>query len=96
MSQTIQVLDPTAPDRTQGQQPRRTLASLEGKVAGFIDNSKPNFEYLAADLGELLRSRYGVKSVVTHRKHVASVAASAAVMEDLRARCDFVITGMGD
>ena len=90
------VFDPTAPESTQAQQQRRTLDSLKGKVVGFIDNSKPNFNHLVDDLGELLVSRYGVKATVKHRKHLASIAASEEVMKDLTSQCDFVITGSGD
>jgi len=96
MSSRVLVFDPTAPAPAQGQQRRRTLDSLEGKVAGFIDNSKANFNYLVDDLGELLTGRYGVKSIIKHRKHVASVPASEEVMKDLTDRCNFVITGVGD
>ena len=53
MSDTQIVLDPVAPAGTAGESAAfRPLASLDGKVVGFIDNSKPNFSFLADDLGE--------------------------------------------
>ena len=96
MTSRISLFDPTAPDRTEGQQVRRTLDGLEGKVVGFIDNSKPNFNHLVDDLAALMESRYGVKSTVKHAKRAPSIAASEEVMKDLSARCDLVITGAGD
>ena len=97
MSDTQIVLDPVAPAATAGESAAfRPLASLDGKVVGFIDNSKPNFQFLADDLGALLKSKYGVADVVRHRKPTASVPASAQVLADIDKQCDLVITGSGD
>ena len=53
----MQVYDPTAPGPEATQNLRRSVADLKGKVVGFIDNSKPNFNLLADDLAALLISR---------------------------------------
>ena len=45
--------------------------SLAGKTIGFIDNSKPNFNYLVDDLSELLVSKHGVAGVIKRRKRSA-------------------------
>jgi hypothetical protein len=91
------VLDPVAPSGVAGTiHVFRPLDSLQGRVVGFIDNSKPNFNFLADDLGELLMSKYGVARVVRHRKPTASVSASREVFADIRKQCDLVITGSGD
>lgn len=96
MSGTLMVYDPVAPCLAQPAQTRRTLESLRGKTIGFIDNSKPNFHYLVDDLAELLEKKHGVGRVVKRRKHSASIGAPDAVMADLVAECDAVITGSGD
>ena len=97
MSDTQIVFDPVAPAGTAVDSAAfRPLASLEGMVVGFIDNSKPNFSFLADDLGELLTAKYGVKKVVRHRKPTASVSASPQVFADIKKECDLVITGSGD
>ena len=72
------------------------LKSLAGKVVGFIDNSKPNFDNLIATISRSLIERYGVKEVITRRKPMASVPATAAVMQELVDQCDLIITGSGD
>lgn len=72
------------------------LKSLAGKVVGFIDNSKPNFDNLIDAISRTLIERYGVREVITRRKPMASVPATAAVMQELVDRCDLVITGSGD
>jgi hypothetical protein len=95
LSEHAVILDPAA--RVQGARAAlKPLDTLQGKVVGFIDNSKPNFQHLVDDLANVLVSRYGVASVVKHRKRAASMAASADVYKDLGEKCDIVITGSGD
>ena len=99
MAVTITLYDPTAPRREAVDAPETVkprLTALSGKVVGFIDNAKPNFGALAADLGELLMSKYGVSRVITRRKSSASIPAKAEVIDELSAVCDVVITGSGD
>ena len=96
MAGTQLVYDPVAPCLTAPQESRRSLDRLAGKVIGFIDNAKPNFNFLVDDLSELLVGRYGVAGVIKRRKRSASQAATEAVMKELTERCDAVITGSGD
>ena len=95
MTHTV-IFDPTTPSGAGAQRPWQALDSLQGKVVGFIDNSKPNFNHLADDLAELLVSRHGVARVIRHRKRAASVPALETVYADIAANCDLVITGSGD
>lgn len=99
MTATVMLYDPTAPRREPEDAPgtaHAALTGLAGKVVGFIDNAKPNFGQLAEDLGDLLKSKYGVARVVTHRKPSASVPAKPEAIDSLSAECDVVITGSGD
>ena len=99
MSRTLTLFDPTAPSRSVADAPRvakAALTGLAGKVVGFIDNAKPNFDVLADALGEVLTSRYGVARVVKRRKPSASVPAKREVIEALSGECDVVIAGSGD
>ena len=97
MVKTIYVLDPVAPSPVAADTRHRRLDGLQGKVLGFIDNSKPNFAYLVADLAELAVARYGARGVLTHTKVLgSSVPADEAVYRDFAERCDIVITGSGD
>jgi hypothetical protein len=95
MSNNI-ILDPTAPSGAGAQRPWRALDTLKGKTVAFIDNSKPNFNHLARDLGELLVQHHGVAKVIHHRKRAASVPALETVYADIEANVDLVITGSGD
>jgi len=90
------ILEPTAQPAVRAREAWRPLDTLEGKVIGFIDNSKPNFQHLADDLEELLIKRHRVAAVVRHRKLSASMPAPDSAIADVEAKCDLVITGSGD
>jgi hypothetical protein len=90
------IVNPVAAHDSQPRQSRRALDSLEGKVVGFIDDAKPNFNHLVDDLAELLIASYGVSKVVKRRKRVSSYAAPEAMIDELAQECDVVITGSGD
>jgi hypothetical protein len=92
----VLLYDPTAPRHADTRRDQRNLATLAGKVIGFIDNAKPNFEFLVDDLADLLVANYGVSRVVKRRKPSASIPASEAVVNELAGQCDLVITGSGD
>jgi hypothetical protein len=96
MNRSITILDPVSPAASAATHAWRPLDTLQGKVVGFIDNSKPNFNHLVDDLSRLLIDKYGAASVVKHRKLAASIPAPDEVIKDVEERCDLVITGSGD
>jgi hypothetical protein len=91
----VLLYDPSAP-RMPTSRNGITLDTLSGKVVGFIDNAKPNFDHLVDELERLLLTDYRVARVVKRRKPSASVPAAPQVVEALAAECDLVITGSGD
>ena len=94
MAATTRILDPIAPSQ-HAPRTQTVLDGLAGKTIGFIDNAKPNFNFLADDLGEVLKEQYGVAAVLKHRKP-GQVPVETAVLDDYEARADAVITGSGD
>jgi hypothetical protein len=88
--------DPTAARQVAAAAANAALATLSGKVVGFIDNAKPNFNHLVDDLAELLVANYGVKRVMKRRKTSASIPAPEEIVRELAQECDLVITGSGD
>ena len=96
MAATVLLYDPTAPRMERPEQAEQLLAGLAGKVVGFIDNAKPNFNHLVDDLAELLTSKHGVKRVLKRQKRSASVPAPDEVIKEFAEQCDLVITGSGD
>ena len=95
MTKRLTVLDPIAPTPGQSKRLDRRLENLDGKVVGFIDNAKPNFNHLVDDLGELLVRHHGVRRIIKHRKPGQVPVAETALAEITQA-CDLVITGSGD
>jgi len=67
-----------------------------GRVVGFIDNTKHNFDRLAADLGALLQERYGVRAVIHRRKANAATPALSELIAELSKECDVVLAGSAD
>ena len=96
MTSSMLIYDPIAPCLTQTLESRQALDSLAGKVIGFIDNSKPNFNHLVEDLSRILVEQHGAKGVVLRRKRSASQGLAEAVMNELVGQVDAVITGSGD
>jgi hypothetical protein len=92
----VLLYDPTAPRRAEMGKAGGQVDTLAGKVVGFIDNAKPNFNHLVDDLADLLVAKYGVKSVVKRRKRSASVPAPEEIVRELADQCDVVIAGSGD
>src|SRR5690348_8789078 len=96
MSQTVAVYDPVAPCLTQTTASRLSLDRLDGKVIGFVDNAKPNFNHLVEALSRVLVDKYGVKSVIARRKRSAAQGAPDAMLKELVETADAVIAGSGD
>jgi len=74
----------------------RDFATLDGKVVGLLDSTKPNSDRLLLALGELLRERYAVKELVAAQKPYFGNPVPADQAAALAERCDVVITGVGD
>ena len=96
MASTMEICDPCAPlPRGEGALPA-ALDGLAGKVVGYIDNKKPNFNHLVDDLADVLTRKYGVRAVLKRGKRLQSIPAPESVIAELAAACDLVITGSGD
>jgi len=92
----VLLYDPAAPREVGCIPASRNLDTLAGKVVGFIDNAKPNFDHLVDELAKRLVERHGVARIVKRRKPSASIPAEPAIVNELAAQCDLVITGSGD
>ena len=92
----VLLYDPTATRREAPGVAGKKVDTLAGKVVGFIDNAKPNFNHLVDDLADLLVAQYGVKKVIKRQKRSASVPAPDEIVRELSDECDVVIAGSGD
>ena len=90
------IYNPTAACYHDAKSNAPVLATLAGKTIGFIDNAKPNFNFLVDELAEIFVQRHGAAKVIKRRKRGASMPAPRDVIEELANECDLVIAGSGD
>ncbi|MDR5709874.1 MAG: hypothetical protein QN172_11140 [Armatimonadota bacterium] len=91
------LVDPTGGTAQTTKSPApRIRSDLQGARVGLVDNGKRNAEAFLRALGELLQVRFGVQELHLRRKPNASLPAPPELVEDLLARCDVVIAGVGD
>lgn len=90
----VEILDPTLKVTDVNTLAPR-LPSLEGKVLGLLDNTKEKADVFLTTLGEYLRERYKLKTVILQRKASYSRVAAEPIIDELSEACDCVITAMG-
>ena len=92
----IRVMSPVGEVQQEGIAVPPLPEDWTGRVVGFIDNTKHNFDRLADGLGTLLQERYGVRAVIHRRKANASTPAPPELIAELSKECDVVFAGSGD
>ena len=93
---TIKVLSPAGVGKVGETALPPLPADLRGKTVGLLDNTKANADLLLGRLGELLRERHGVRSLVYCRKANASTPAPPDLLSDLTRSVEVVITASAD
>jgi len=98
ISKYLEVLDPTGVSEKQQLIASSGVGNLEGKVIGFIDNGKPNYDIFLARLMELLNQRFkfGGTIHVKKKEKDTGVALNTADIEKLTANCDIILNGICD
>ena len=76
--------------------PMPLLESIAGKRIGLLDNSKTNVAALLGRIGQALVRDHGAAELVVRTKLIYSRIAPAALLDDLAANCDAVVTAIGD
>jgi hypothetical protein len=93
----MNVLNPLG-HRASGASATKPLAprprSLRGLRIGVLDNSKPNAGVLLVRVAELIAARERAAGIVRWQKPGASYP--AAMMDDIVARADVLLTGSAD
>ena len=90
----MKLYDPTAEPRGITAQLAPRLASLSGKRAGILDNSKANAGTLMLAVTKILQERYGVTDVIKREKPVAGPPKPEVL--DALSQCDVVLVGSAD
>jgi hypothetical protein len=75
--------------------PRR-FSTLDGARIGLVSNSKLNADKVLLAIGDLLRERYEIETIVHERKANFSLPAPEPVIERIVNSSDVVIAGVGD
>jgi hypothetical protein len=72
------------------------VSKLEGLRLGLLDNTKWNANRLLRGLRDRLAQKHGFTAVNYYRKDSFSSAASPALLEEIAAANDVVVTAIGD
>jgi len=83
-----------APATTVAVESRKAGAS--GLRLGVLDNSKGNADHLLKFIVEGVKAAVPVASVVSLRKDSVSLPAPGAILDQLAAGADFVVSAMAD
>jgi hypothetical protein len=90
------IVDPTSRRGVEQGTLAPRKGSLEGATVGLLNSTKRNSDILLAAIGVELRERYGVKEVIEVAKPTFSLPAPSALVDELAAKCDAIVTGVGD
>jgi hypothetical protein len=70
--------------------------ALKGKRLAILDNTKWNAGKLLRDIQTQLTADAGLSTITYYRKHSFSMNATAALLDEIAANNDLVITAIGD
>lgn len=96
MSKTITLVVPEAPAPESAALVARRPVEKSGIRLGILDNSKGNADHLLRFLVEGLLAAMPIASVVSLKKFSVGLAAPAAILDQLTAEADYVVTAMAD
>jgi len=92
----VRLIIPEAPPPQAAASGKQRDLKRDGIRLGILDNSKGNADHLLKFIVEGVKAQIKVASVVSARKPSPSVPADKAVLDELTAQADCVISAMGD
>lgn len=96
MNQKIRLVVPEAPSPQAVAVTETRVAAQGGIRLGVLDNSKGNADHLLRFIVDGVKALMPVASVLALRKDSVSLPAPDAVLEQLAAGADYVVTAMAD
>lgn len=93
---TLTILSPSNDVEPKRADLARRPASLSGLRVGLLDNGKPNSDRLLQHLGSALVTAQNLEISMVVRKPAIGRLAPSAIVDELVASCDVVVTGVGD
>ena len=92
----LTVFDPRGAVEAARVAPAQRPAALAALRLGILDNTKWNANRLLRKTAELLEERYGVGPVAYYKKESFSKSADPALVAEIAANNDVVLTAIGD
>jgi hypothetical protein len=96
MERTIKVLDPTAKASVQETKVTTPTRDLNGKVAGFMWNHKPNGDILLTRIKEVLSLRFNLAGTIWKHWEGGGAGPEASIIEEMASSADIVVIAIGD
>jgi hypothetical protein len=96
MAKTIPVYDPRGVVETTPMPTAPRVKKLEGLRIGLLDNTKWNANKLLRGVRDRLAAKHAFSAVNYYRKEGFSSSAASALIAEIAARNDVVITAIGD
>ncbi len=93
---TIELLDPTSGPVASRSALSPRLDSLNGRTVGVIWNGRLPGDLILKRMIEILKERCAIKEVVFRGKPYIGNMAPDEIFAEMSARCDAVVTGVGD
>ena len=94
-NQDITVVDPSGHVWREPTSLARRVESLRGKTVGLLDDGVQDSHIVLERIGELLQEHNGVDQVILKRKPNLSARVPPDMYEELKARVDFMVIGVG-
>ncbi len=92
----LQMFDPTAQVKVQAISFAPRPESLRGVRIGLVENTKFNSAKLLLKIAAILEKEHGAKSHIIRSKRNSSVPVHQEIIDEFVAKCDVVISGIGD
>jgi len=92
---TLTMLDPRVSMNSENRPSVPGLVTLASRVIGILDNGQANSTTMLQELAKLLEAQCRAREIVFRTKPTHMQGAPRTMIEELAARCDAVITGLG-
>ena len=96
MTSMQQVYDPRGIVEADARAAAARVSALKGKRLAILDNTKWNAGKLLRGIQDKLAAGAGLASINYYRKHSFSMNAASALLDEIAANNDLVITAIGD
>ena len=93
---TAELFDPTISPEQKGIDYVPRPENLAGLKVGLVDNTKYNSRALLIKVAERLKEKFNTETVFITKKQSAGHPVDDAAIEEMKAKADVAIAGIGD